>query len=221
MSSLTSRAAKHAALADPTRLMIVNALTLGDASPSELQYRLGMASNLMAHHLKVLEAEGILRRGRSEGDRRRTYLQLVAFSFEGLVPAVWVSPVARIVFVCTANTARSQLAARLWKDASPVPVVSAGTHPGDRTDPGAIAVARRHGLPLRATRPRAVGEVVAPDDVVITVCDSAHEALADPAAIHWSVPDPVPAKTDAAFDAAFAELSNRVDDLALRVTSST
>jgi len=179
-----------------------------------------MASNLMSHHLKVLEGEGIVRRGRSEGDRRRTYLRLVPSSFNGLVPTASVRSVTRIVFVCTANTARSQLAAALWKHASPVPVVSAGTHPGDRTDPGAIAVSRRHGLRLRARRPRGVGEVVTPDDVVIAVCDSAHEELADPAAIHWSVPDPVPVGTDAAFDAAFAELSNRVDVLARRVTSS-
>ncbi|HXR45197.1 MAG TPA: helix-turn-helix domain-containing protein, partial [Pseudolysinimonas sp.] len=48
------RAARHAALADSTRLRIVDLLTMGDASPSELQDRFAVPSNLMAHHLSVL-----------------------------------------------------------------------------------------------------------------------------------------------------------------------
>jgi DNA-binding transcriptional ArsR family regulator len=72
----------HAALADPGRLAIVDALLLADSSPSELQKLLSMPSNLMAHHLGVLEQAGMLRRVRSEGDRRRTYLQLIPEALE-------------------------------------------------------------------------------------------------------------------------------------------
>jgi DNA-binding transcriptional ArsR family regulator len=61
-------AAVHAALGDPSRLQIVNTLTAGDASPSELSTRLGMPSNLLAHHLKVLQSAGLIVRQQSEGE---------------------------------------------------------------------------------------------------------------------------------------------------------
>ena len=50
------------------------------------------------------------------------------------------------MFVCTANSARSQLAAATWNQLSTIPATSAGTHPGPRIHPRAIATARRHGL---------------------------------------------------------------------------
>jgi DNA-binding transcriptional ArsR family regulator len=110
LSELQRRAAKHAALSDPARLLIVDTLSLGDASPSELQALLAMPSNLLAHHLRVLEHEGMVVRTRSEADRRRSYLRLVPAALDGLVPRA-DGTAARVVFVCTANAARSQLAA--------------------------------------------------------------------------------------------------------------
>ncbi|MGH3299987.1 MAG: helix-turn-helix domain-containing protein, partial [Trebonia sp.] len=124
--SLVRRAAVHAALADPARLAITDALGEGDASPSELAGMLGMASNLLAHHLRVLEEAGIVARHRSEGDRRRTYLRLVPGALDALAgPASRAA--RRVLFVCTANSARSHLAAALWRQASQVPAASAGT----------------------------------------------------------------------------------------------
>lgn len=215
---LKRRAAKYAALADPARLAIVDALWVSDLSPSELQARLGISSNLLAHHLRSLESEGILTRTPSEGDRRRTYLHLVRQSLEGVVPpgAVPAGDLGggRVVFVCTANTARSQLAAALWERCSPVPVESAGTHPADRVDPRAVATARRHGLTLRGRAPHSVESVATADDVFVSVCDRAHEELSSPTAAHWSIPDPVRLGTDAAFDAAFEDLTQRITHFA-------
>ena len=211
------RAAIHAALAEPARLSIVDALTLGDLSPSELQARLGMPSNLLAHHLKVLEARGLLIRTRSEADGRRTYLRLVRESLDGLVPGGAVAHVTRLVFVCTANSARSQLAAALWRRASTVPVASAGTHPAKAIDPRAVAAAKRNGMPLPIRRPRLVADVVRDDDYLVTVCDAAHEELDEPDVLHWSVPDPVRVGTDTAFESAFADLARRVTDIAPRI----
>src|SRR6476646_10558093 len=76
MVPVERRAAVHMALGEPVRLTIVDRLGPGDASPGELAEAVGLGSNLLAHHLKVLEDAGVIRRVRSEGDRRRSYVQL-------------------------------------------------------------------------------------------------------------------------------------------------
>lgn len=218
--TLTGRVARYAALADPVRLRIIDLLTMGDVAPVELQGELGISSSLLAHHLNLLEREGMLVRTRSEADRRRTYLHLAPGAFEGLIPSPAVG-VRRVVFVCTGNSARSQLAAALWHDASNIPVASAGTHPADAIEPGAIAAAERHGLTLQANTPQGLDVVLGADDYVITVCDTAHEELASAGRLHWSIPDPVRDGSDAAFDAAFEDLAARIQDLAPRLTTTT
>src|SRR4051794_29675584 len=128
MAEIERRAALHAVLADPGRLAVVELLALGDRSPSELSAELGMASNLVAHHVGVLLEHGMVRRRRSEGDRRRTYLHLTPDA--AVVPAGWaLRRPGRVLFVCTANSARSHLAVALWRGASHVDAASAGTHP--------------------------------------------------------------------------------------------
>ena len=217
LSTVERRVAVHAALADPTRLRIVDALSWGDAAPSELASLLGMPTNLVAHHLNVLRGAGVVTRRRSEGDHRRSYLHLVSAALDVLTPPVTAQP-GRVLFVCTANTARSHLAAALWRRSSAIPAASAGTHPAQRIDPRAIVAARRRGVALPRVRPRAMAEVRHDDDLVVTVCDRAHEEIGGN--LHWSVPDPVPAGTDAAFDAALDELDRRVVELAPRLRST-
>ena len=82
-AELARRVVMHAALADLARLRITDLLADGDASPSELAAVLAMPSNLLAHHLRVLEEAGLVMRRRSEGDRRRTYLHLVPGAVDG------------------------------------------------------------------------------------------------------------------------------------------
>lgn len=65
--ALAERARIHAALGDPARLAIVDTLVAGDAAPGELAVVLDMPTNLIAHHLKVLEDAGLVVRSRSEG----------------------------------------------------------------------------------------------------------------------------------------------------------
>ncbi|MEO3745337.1 MarR family transcriptional regulator [Plantactinospora sp. B5E13] len=209
------RARVHAALGDPARLAIVDTLILGDASPGEVGEALRMPTNLVAHHLKVLQDTGLVVRTRSEGDRRRTYLRLVPETL-AVIASSTVPTVPRVVFVCTHNSARSQLAAALWATRSRVPAESAGTEPAERVHPRALRVARRHGLHLDPARTAHVGDVVRDDDLVIAVCDNAHEHLPAPTRprLHWSVPDPARADTDAAFEAAFADIAARVERLA-------
>ncbi|MCK6210200.1 helix-turn-helix domain-containing protein [Georgenia sp. EYE_87] len=217
---LARRAALHAALADPARLQIVDTLNLGDASPSELAEAIGMPSNLLAHHLKVLEREGIVGRTRSEGDRRRSYVHLVPGALADLT-AGQVRQVPRVLFVCTANSARSHLATALWRQTSEIPAVSAGTHPAEEIAPGAVESARRHHLELAQRRPQHVDGVRAEGDLVITVCDRAHEELDFPVDVHWSIPDPILAGTPEAFDRALEEIGRRVGNLAPRLSLPT
>jgi protein-tyrosine-phosphatase len=174
---------------------------------------LGMPSNLLAHHLKALEAAGLVTRHRSEGDGRRAYLRLAREVLGHLGPTAMTAP-DRVVFVCTANSARSHLATALWRRASGIPTASAGTHPAVAIDPGAIDAAKRHGLPLPRLKPRYLDAVAGDGDLIVTVCDLAHEELSDVASVHWSVPDPVRVGTALAFDAAYDDLSARVSELA-------
>lgn len=215
---LERRAAVHAALADPVRLRITDELADGDASPSELAAMLAIPSNLLAHHLRVLEETGIITRRRSEGDRRRTYLRLVPGALD-MLDGRPARAARRVLFVCTANSARSHLAAALWRRASSVPAASAGTHPAAAIDPGAVDAAARHHLPLPRRRPRHISDVRADGDLVVTVCDLAHEELGALAGVHWSLPDPVTAGDPGSFDAALAELADRIRHLAPRLAA--
>jgi ArsR family transcriptional regulator, arsenate/arsenite/antimonite-responsive transcriptional repressor / arsenate reductase (thioredoxin) len=211
------RARVHAALGDVHRLMIVDLLATTDASSSELGSALGMASNLLAHHLKTLEDAGLVTRRRSEGDGRRTYLSLNrrdGWLVPGAVSGLPLPTARRLVFVCTANTARSHLAAAAWRRVSALPASSAGTHPGERVHPGAVAAARRHGLHLPESVPRALTNADDKHELIVTVCDRAHEELQGRDWAHWSIPDPVPAGNDRAFDQAYQAIVGRVERLA-------
>lgn len=214
------RAAGHAALGDPSRLAVVDELVLGDRSPSELAAQLRLPSNLLAHHLRVLEEAGLVARSRSEADRRRTYVRLRPEVLPGLLPAALVRA-PRVVFVCTHNSARSQLAAALWARGSRVPTTSAGTRPSRAVHRRAVTVGRRHGLSLEHAVTAHVRDVVGADDLVVAVCDSAYEEL-DSARrrLHWSVPDPVRVGTAAAFEAAYEELDTRVGRLMAAVAGT-
>ncbi len=213
--TLEQRAARHAALGEPIRLAIVEDLAHSDRSPIELSHRYGLASNLLAHHLDVLETAGLIERFVSEGDRRRRYVRLVRAPFARLGVST-TRPRGRVLFVCSHNSARSQLAAALWQRRTGDEASSAGTHPAAQVHPGAIAAGRRAGLDLDGRSPRMLspGETA---ELVVTVCDRAHEEL-DPTDSwwHWSIPDPVAVGTAAAFDDALADLDARIDAVANR-----
>jgi ArsR family transcriptional regulator, arsenate/arsenite/antimonite-responsive transcriptional repressor / arsenate reductase (thioredoxin) len=216
MSPFQLRLAKHAALADPTRLHIVDLLTVGDLSPTELQVELSMPANLLSHHLRTMEAAGLVIRQRSEADKRRSYFRLATGALEDLTPGRG-QEARRVLFVCTRNSARSQLAVALWQQASEIPAASAGTHPAGGVARGAVDVARRHGLDISGFIPRGLDQVAGQDDFIVTVCDNAHEELNGLGAAHWSVPDPLRLDTREAFESAFTEIAHRVSDLAPRL----
>jgi ArsR family transcriptional regulator, arsenate/arsenite/antimonite-responsive transcriptional repressor / arsenate reductase (thioredoxin) len=213
---LDLRAARHRAMGDPVRLAILDELAGSDRAPVELQHLVGIPSNLLAHHLDVLEAVGLIGRTRSSGDGRRRYVHLHGDTAAGLEPRSHAAPSAAL-FVCTRNSARSQLAAAIWRDVTHLPAASAGTHPAERVHPGAVAAARRVGLDLSGARPRQLSSLTELPPLVVTVCDRAHEELpADVTRLHWSIADPVAAGRAAAFDATVAELRHRVGAITAR-----
>ena len=68
---------------------------------------------------------------------------------------------------------------------------------------------------MRPRTPRHLEQVLLPSDLVIAVCDNAHEDMTGPdrPRLHWSVPDPVRIDTDDAFETAYADLADRIDRL--------
>lgn len=206
------RAAAFAALGDPSRLRIVDLLRRSDLSPGDIGHQLDLDSNLLAHHLRVLEGAELIRRVTSSGDGRRRYVQLIDESLAGLFPSMrGAGRPRRVLFVCTRNSARSQLAAALWKASGAGVAESAGTHPAERVHPGAVAAARRAGLDLDAATPRHLSAIRAQPSLVVTVCDEAREEIEpSPDWLHWSIPDPVRSGRAAHFDDVVQDLRRRI-----------
>ncbi len=212
-TDLIRRAEVHAALGDPVRLAMVEDLAASDWSPGELSIRHGLAGNLLAHHLGRLAQAGLVERLISGGDRRRRYVRLRREGLSDLAIGA-VRPDGRVLFVCTCNSARSQMAAALWHDLVGTPAASAGTRPAERVHPGAVAAAGRAGINLADTSPTQLDGALHAD-LTVTVCDRAHEDLNPPASWwHWSIPDPVAEGADAAFESALWTLDDRIRSLA-------
>jgi len=77
-----------------------------------------------------------------------------------------------------------------------------------------VTAARRHNLHLRAHSPRYLGDVLTAGDLVIAVCDNAHEKLpAELTRLHWSIADPTRTERAEAFDAAVSDLTERIHHL--------
>lgn len=211
-SELLRRAAIHSALGEPARLAIVDELSVSDRSPRDLGLRLHIPSNLLAHHLETLEKIGLILRSTSSGDARRRYVRLDPTNLHIIGPHR-VSTRKPLLFLCTHNSARSQLAAAIWQARTGQPARSAGTQPSEHIHRQAISAAKRNRIDIRDIAPSALGKI--PRNVqVVTVCDLVHEELRAPLDWwHWSIPDPVPSGKPKAFDAVIAELEVRVNQV--------
>jgi arsenate reductase len=129
----------------------------------------------------------------------------------------------RLLFLCTGNSARSQMAEALlnWKGKGRFQAVSAGSKPTARVNPYALETLREYGIPWAGHPPRSVDGLERERwDFVITVCDRARESCpifpGQPVLAHWGMPDPAEvegneATKQAAFRDAFLLLSRRID----------
>lgn len=135
-------------------------------------------------------------------------------------------PPLRVLFVCTENAARSQIAEALlrYKGRGAFQVASAGSHPADRVHPMALALLREQGIEWNGV-PKGFDAVVAQTwDLIITLCDRAREKCpsfpGQPTYAHWGMPDPARITDNAvvqrhAFQDAVIYLRQRIDFLVL------
>lgn len=210
-SGLESRARRFAALGDPRRLLIAESLVVSHRTPSELIELSGLSSNLLAHHLDILEKAGVIKRLGGTSDRRKRFIALVDVAHELLTPPRLEGPV---LFVCSQNSARSQLASAIWHAETGGSASSAGTHPANSVHPLAVEVAKDHGLDLSNAQPRQVTAEALRTSIVITVCDQAHDELPRPLQrFHWSIPDPASLGRRRDFEAAFNKISEIISTL--------
>ncbi len=99
-----------------------------------------------------------------------------------------------------------------------MPATSVGTEPAEQVHPQARRTASRRGLDLGAAVPTGIDHLEIDPDLVVTVCDRAHEQLRrqplqSGRALHWSIADPAEGGAAAAFAAAADELEERIAEL--------
>ncbi|GAB4545451.1 MAG: ArsR family transcriptional regulator [Anaerolineae bacterium] len=204
-------------LAHDLRWRILSALTLSDLRVGELTRILDQPANLVSYHLRLLRENGLVMARRSSADGRDMYyclnlarLQASYFAAgEQLHPALHVEVSClkppglsldrplRVLFVCTHNSARSQMAEGLMRHAAgeSAEIYSAGSQP-TFVHPLAVQVMAARGIDISGHRSKHIAEFRAQSfDYLITVCDRAREVCPvfpdRPVNIHWSLPDPV------------------------------
>jgi protein-tyrosine-phosphatase/DNA-binding transcriptional ArsR family regulator len=226
MAPIFLRVAGH-----PVRWRLLTELAAGDRQVHELTALLGQRQSLVSYHLGRLRKADLVRTRRSSADGRDTYYrldlsrcgELLAAAGGALhpglrltAPAAAVPAPARVLFLCTGNSSRSQMAEALLRRRAgdTVTARSAGSRPKP-VHPLAVAA-----LPeLGAARPKHYDEFLGERfDQVITLCDRVREVCPEfpgqPVAAHWSIPDPAadPAGRPA-FDRVAAELTDRIEFL--------
>lgn len=217
-----------AALGHPGRLAVFRLLMRfapQGVRPTEIARALELRANTLSHHLADLEAAGLIastRRGRSlfYAVRLERVAGLVSYLVEDagrgradLAASVQRPPIGdrpwNVLFLCSANSARSILAEALLRDLGQgdFRAFSAGTRPGPAPHPHALSLLARQGHDISALRPKSLTDFAGPQaprmDFVFTVCDlAAAEDCAPwpgrPMAAHWGLPDPAQALGSAA-----------------------
>ena len=223
----------------PVRWRLLTELAHTDRQVRELSGLLGQPQSLVSYHLRQLRAGGLVSARRSSADGRDSYYridlvrcrELLAETGLALHPGLGSGPGSgalrvrtRVLFLCTGNSARSQLAEALLGQMAggAVEAASAGSQPKP-LHPEAVRVMREHGIDISGRRSKHQAEFAGQRfGYVITLCDRVREVCPEfpghPQLIHWSIADPA-AEADprAAFRRVAAELRTRIGFLLARL----
>jgi protein-tyrosine-phosphatase/DNA-binding transcriptional ArsR family regulator len=231
----------------PVRWRLLRELARSDRQVRELTALLGARQSLVSYHLGQLRAGRLVRAHRSAADGRDAYYrldlehwgELLSGSGGALHPGLRLSapvpvPVpaerrgraaaaasVRVLFLCTGNSARSQMAEVLVERfaGGAVEARSAGSRPKP-LHPNAVRAMRELGVDLAGRRSKHLDEFATERfDYVVSLCDRVREVCPEfpghPELVHWSVPDPAlegedDAATYPAFRRTAGELVTRV-----------
>jgi ArsR family transcriptional regulator, arsenate/arsenite/antimonite-responsive transcriptional repressor / arsenate reductase (thioredoxin) len=231
----------------PLRWLLLSELARSDRQVRELKTLLDQPQNLVSYHLARLRAGGLVAVRRSSADRRDVYYridlarcgELLTAAGSALHPGLRLIPPpagkirapARVLFLCTGNSARSQMAQAILEQRAgdAVTVASAGSHPRP-LHPNAIRVMREDGVDISGRQPRHLSAFAGQRfDCVISLCDRLREICPEfpgpGEVIHWSIPDPAAgggsdADTYPAFRAVAADLRTRIGYLLARISDA-
>jgi ArsR family transcriptional regulator, arsenate/arsenite/antimonite-responsive transcriptional repressor / arsenate reductase (thioredoxin) len=200
----------------PLRWRLLSELAGRDLRVGELCRRLEVPQNLASYHLGRLRSAGFVRSRRSAHDGRDTYYTLdlarcgamLSEAGAALHPGLRLVPSGtnaggrrpptgvRVLFLCTGNSARSQIAEALLEAQSEgrVTARSAGSHPKP-LHPNAVAVMRKGAIDISGRTSKHLDTFLGERfDYVISLCDRVREVCPEfpghPDTIHWSIPDP-------------------------------
>jgi ArsR family transcriptional regulator, arsenate/arsenite/antimonite-responsive transcriptional repressor / arsenate reductase (thioredoxin) len=225
----------------PVRWRLLSQLAHSDLRVGELCTRLELSQNLVSYHLGRLRAQSVVSSRRSAADGRDSYYTLdldrcgalLADAGGALHPGLRLTPPsrpferrsrrgrARILFLCTGNSARSQMAEALAEhlSAGAIEARSAGSHPKP-VHPNAVRAMRERGIDLKGRRAKHLDEFTGRRfDHVVSLCDRVREVCPEfpgqPDVIHWSIADPArgggsDAETYPAFQRTAEELATRI-----------
>jgi protein-tyrosine-phosphatase len=228
--------------AHPLRWRLLIELARSDRRVRELCDLVDEPQNLVSYHLGKLRSEGMVWSSRSAADGRDSYYtvdlarcgDVLAASGAALHPALRLaasppsrwdrasgSIYARVLFLCTGNSARSQMAQAFVEvlTGGAVEAVSAGSHPKP-LHPNAVQVMRERGIEIADWSSKHLSVFADKSfDYVVSLCDRVREVCPEfpdhPELIHWSIPDPAregraDAETYPAFECTANELAGRI-----------
>lgn len=202
-------------IAEPHRWELLRELTSSDRRVGELTQLLGEPQNLVSYHLAELRRAGLVTARRSSADGRDTYYRIDparcgeslrsagAALHPGLRLATAAEPVnlragkrATVLFLCTGNSSRSQIAEALLGRLSGgrIRARSAGSHPKP-LHASAVRVMAERGIDISDRRSKHLSRFARTRfDHVITLCDKVREVCPEfpggPVTSHWSIADP-------------------------------
>jgi ArsR family transcriptional regulator, arsenate/arsenite/antimonite-responsive transcriptional repressor / arsenate reductase (thioredoxin) len=224
-------------LAHDLRWKLVSALARSDHRVHELVGLLEQPMNLVSYHLKQLRDQQLVTERRSSADGRDVYYSLdldllrTRYFATGatLHPALAPGdgrrqepavdeplPPMRVLFLCTHNSARSQMAEAVLRHVGGERILafSAGSQPAE-VHPDAVRAMAALGIDISQQQSKHL-DVFANQsfDYIITVCDRVREVCpifpSDPERIHWSFADPAAAEDDAARERAFQQTAQQL-----------